>query len=168
MTFYLFYSWLPAYLRGPAVRLPATQILGPVVLGSVLYFMSLILAGRLVMDGRAPKLWTFLGFCVVVLATVPPALLWVGRGSTAAYWVVLPLFIGVSGWTSVLTKVLALALLPAGVRASGFNILHNFAIAIYGGVSACCHLRCGVRTCTQHTELVQCHCDGDALSCSHN
>jgi hypothetical protein len=132
-TFHVFYTWLPVYLRSRAVGVPAQDTLAPQLLGMLLYAIFALLTGRFVGDGRAPKLHATLCLYAVLVALVPPALLWVGRGSIAARWVVLPLGLAGGGCSAALCAFIGPSLFPAGVRASGYNIFYNLGYLIFGG-----------------------------------
>jgi len=133
LCFYIFFSWLPAYLHSPAVGLPPHAALAPLLLGMVLFATAVGLTGRYICDGPAPKLWTLLGLYGVLTALAPPALLWAARGSTASLWVVLPLALGSTGGAGGMFTSIGPSLFPAGVRASGYNFSHNLAMSIFGG-----------------------------------
>jgi hypothetical protein len=110
-AFYLFFSWLLVYLRSPEVGVPVQDTLGPLLLGMVAYNIAVLIGGRFLCDGRTPKLWSLLGFNIAAIALVPPALLWGGRGSAVARWVVVPVAIFVSGLAFSLSRCAQLSLM---------------------------------------------------------
>lgn len=135
VDFYVFLSWLPVYLRSPAVGVAENAMVGPLLVGMVLFATGVVTAGRVVCDTRLPKLWSLLAVYCVLIPLTPPALLWAGSGSVAARWVVTSLGLFVSGCAAGILTSIGPTIFPSGVRLSGYNFAHNIAASLYGGAA---------------------------------
>lgn len=132
-VFYFFLSWVPAYLRSPAVGVPERETLIPILLGMVLFGAAIPLSGRMICDRRIPKLWSLLVIYVALAAGCPPAILWATSGSVVAFWVVVLLAFTVAGVSGAVFASVCVHIYPSGVRITGYNLSHNLAMVVAGG-----------------------------------
>ncbi|WIA36065.1 hypothetical protein OEZ86_007421 [Tetradesmus obliquus] len=134
-TFYTFFSWLPNYMRAIS-HLPPQDTLWPILAAMVLFAGAVVATGHFICDGTTPKVWAMVGLTAVGAAICTPLLLWCATGSVAATWVAPMLVCGLlCGSMGGLLTSIGPQVFPAGVRTSGYNLAHNLAMSIFGGLS---------------------------------
>jgi MHS family proline/betaine transporter-like MFS transporter len=99
-------------------------------------FAACVLAtGHFICDRAFRKVWLFMGISTIMGALVVPALLWLDTGTLAALFIAVPGMLGLAGLLGGLFTSIGPQIYPSAVRASGYNLGHNLAMTLFGGVS---------------------------------
>eukprot|EP00775_Hariotina_reticulata_P009250 gene9250-9416_t len=132
-TFYIFFSWLPAYLHKSTGE--EMQLVLWVVLVAMLVFAVVVPFTGWLCDKGAPKVWGYMGVTAVLAVICIPALIALHSGSHVALWLLLPLMLGSCGFLGGFMTSIGPSIFPPAVRASGYNLAHNLAMSLFGGLS---------------------------------
>lgn len=82
---------------------------------------------------QLPCVWSLLVATGVIAAAIMPVMQLAGH--PVGLWLLMPLMLGLVGVIGGIMTTVGPAIFPSAVRASGYNLGHNLAMSIFGGLS---------------------------------